>query len=131
MKICSSFLKNCGLSSSSPDNTRRTSGMRRISALLVTCIIVSGLIASLHNCVISHARNPNQNHDNYIIRTICPFCRLAIDFSSADRADAQYLIGLLSEHSPLPEETFVDISGICPVSPTTRAPPLSFRDIFT
>jgi hypothetical protein len=88
--------------------------IRQLSIFFIaSSIIYSVLIASYHH------------HDGCVIRTDCPLCKFALDFSSSGREAAQPIITPDFVLTSFVQESVICIFGICPASLTTRAPPLS------
>ena len=92
---------------------------RQISMLFIAGIICSVLVVPFHN------------NNGCILRTDCPLCKFAIDFSSCDKTDPETLVEPGFTIALFIPEVQSYIFGIYPASLTTRGPPTSLQSIRT
>ena len=76
----------------------------QISMLFIAGIIYCILIAPFHH------------NDGCILRTDCPLCKFAIDFSSCDKTDSQTLVVPEFTSAFFVPEVQICIFGICPAN---------------
>jgi len=102
-------LKKLVLGTGNPN--RRSVRVRRLSLLFAVGFVYSFLLASYNH------------HDGGIVRSDCPLCKFALDFSSADAVATAPSLMPDYIYTSLVENNFICFCGICPASLTNRAPP--------
>jgi hypothetical protein len=100
--------------------------LKSLSILVITIISYSVLLISYSVLLSSF-----NLHDSFIIRTDCPICKFALDFSSCDNDASQPAISPYFVHTYFAQESLPRIFETHSISLNPRAPPVSFPDAVT
>jgi len=100
--------------------------LKSLSILVITIISYSVLLISYSVLLSSF-----NLHDSFIIRTDCPICKFALDFSSCDNDASQPAISPYFMHTYFAQERPPRIFETYTISLNPRAPPVSFPEAVT